>query len=206
MKKLFLTLGVSAFLCTPAFAQDDDKSIKVDVGGGLMSYGERDSFAVFGRANLMLPIVDRAFDVGIEVEGGTAIDSTNLTVGRIIPIDGVERDVFISLEDFGIQEHLAGFFVFRVPLESGLGISVRAGYHQSNFSGARVLEVPGLQTVDRENFDIDFQGPAAGLSGEYFFGKKKKNGVRFDLTWNDTGELDIDGGSTWWGISYMRRF
>lgn len=205
MKKPILALTITALMALPAHA-DDDKSIKVELGGGLMQYGEADSTAVFGRANITLPIVDRAFDIGVEVEAGSSIQASDAAVGRLISIDGIEREVFISVNDFGVQEHMAGFFIFRVPLESGLGISVRAGYHQSNFGGERLVEVPELGTSDLQVFDIDFEGPAAGLSGEYFFGKAKKNGVRFDLTWHDTGDVDIDGGSTWAGISYMRRF
>lgn len=205
MKKLILALGLSVAMASPALAQDD-RAVKVEAGGGFISYGDSTSLGLIGRANVTIPIVDRAFDIGFEVEGGTSIDAANEEVGRLIPIDGVDTEVFISVEDFGIQEHLAGFAVFRVPLESGLGVTVRAGYHQSNFSGTRLIEVPANGTTDTQTFDIDFEGPAAGLGIEYFLGKSRKNGVRFDLTWHDTGDLDIDGGSTWGSLTYMRRF
>jgi len=205
MKKLILAFGLSLFMASPALAQDDSP-VKVEAGGGLISYGDNSSMGAIGRARVTIPIVDRAFDIGFEVEGGTAIDTENVEVGRLIPIDGVDTEVFISVEDFGIQNHLAGFAIFRVPLESGLGVTVRAGYHQSNFSGTRLIQVPANGTTDTEIFDIDFEGPAAGLGIEYFLGKSKKNGFRFDLTWHDTGDLNIDGGSTWGSLTYMRRF
>jgi len=205
MKKLILTLGLSVATASTAFA-DDPKSFKVEAGGGLMSYGDNSSTAVFGRANFTIPIVDRAFDVGFEVEAGTSIQAEDAAVGRLVTIDGVDQEVFLSIDDFGVQEHMAGFAIFRVPLDSGLGVTVRAGYHKANFSGSRTVEIPALETIDIENFDIDFEGPAAGLGIEYFLGKSKKNGIRFDLTWHDTGNLDIDGGSTWGSLSYMRRF
>jgi len=205
MKKLVIALGLAFGLVGSANA-NDPKSFKVEAGGGVMSYGDGGSAAVFGRANFTIPIVDYAFDIGLEVEGGSAIQSENSTIGQLIPIDGEDREVFLTYEDFGIQDHLAGFAMFRVPLDSGLGVSVRAGYHKASFSGSRIIEVPALETMDVESFDIDFEGPAAGLAIEYFLGKRQKNGIRFDLTWHDTGSLDIDGGSTWASLSYMRRF
>lgn len=205
MKKLVFAMGLSLAMATSAYA-DDPKSFKVEAGGGFMSYGDNSSTALLGRANFTLPIVDRAFDIGIEVEAGTAIQTVNEAVGGIENIDGVDQEVFLSIDDFGVQEHMAAFAMFRVPLDSGLGVSVRAGYHKANFSGSRIVEVPALEIRDVESFDIDFEGPAAGLAIEYFIGKKQKNGFRFDLTWHDTGKLDIDGGSTWSSITYMRRF
>lgn len=205
MKKLILVLGLTTILANPAFAADE-RSVKVEAGGGFISYGDTGSIGLMGRANIAIPIVDRAFDIGFEVEGGTSIDAENSDIGGIIPIDGVDTEVFITVEDFGIQNHMAGFAFFKVPLESGLGVIVRAGYHQSNFSGTRIIEVPANGTTDTEVFDIDFEGPAAGLGIEYFIGNSKKNGVRFDLTWHDTGDLNIDGGSTWGSLTYMRRF
>ncbi len=205
MKKLVIAFGLSLSLAVPAYA-DEPKSFKVEAGGGFMSYGDSSSTALLGRANFTVPIVDRAFDIGIEVEAGKAIQTVNEAISGIETIDGVDQEVFLSIDDFGVQDHMAAFAMFRVPLDSGLGVSVRAGYHMANFSGSRVIEVPEVQLRDVESFDIDFEGPAAGLSIEYFIGKKQKNGFRFDLTWHDTGELDIDGGSTWSAITYMRRF
>jgi len=205
MKKIILAFSLAFSLAATSHAKDE-KSVKFEAGGGFISYGESQSIGVLGRANLTIPIVDRAFDIGVEVEGSTSIDNLNEQGGFIDTIDGVPTEVFLSLEDFGVQDHVAGFFLFRVPLDSGLGISARAGYFSGNFGGSLTTEIPALETTTVDVLDLDFEGVALGLAGEYFFGSKKKNGVRLDVTWYDNGDLDIDQGSTWTSISYMRRF
>jgi len=203
MRKLAVSLILGLAISAPVYA--NDKSVKVEAGPGLITYGDSGAIGLQGRANVTIPIVDRAFDIGFEVEGSTAIDKIEEGFPQILEIDGEEREVFTFLEDFGVQEHMAGYFIFRVPLESGLGVSVRAGYHKSNYGGRRIVEIPATEFTDTETFDLDFEGPAAGLGVEYFFGNKK-NGVRFDITWHDVSDLDISGGSTWSTLSYMRRF
>lgn len=203
MKKILFTTGIAMFFAFSAHA-DDDKPVKVEAGVGLTSYGDSQSIGLTGRANITIPIVDRAFDIGFEVEGGTQIDGAEEGIVRLVDIDGMTEEEFLSIEGFGVQQHLAGYFIFRVPLDSGLGISVRAGYHSSNFGGDRISEVPRLNTREVENIDVDFEGLSAGFAAEYFF--DKKNAIRFDMTWNDVGDLNIDGNRTWSTISYMRRF
>ncbi len=203
MKKLLVATGIATLFAFSAQA-DDDKPVKVEVGAGLTSYGDSQSIGLTGRANLTVPIVDRAFDIGIEVEGGTQIDGAEDGIIQLIEIDGNPEEVFTSIEGFGVQNHLAGYFMFRVPLDSGLGITVRAGYHSSNFGGDRIVEIPNLNQREVELIDLDFEGLTGGFAAEYFF--DKKNGIRFDLTWFETSDLNFDNTSTWSTISYMRRF
>lgn len=204
MKKILLSTCIATLFAATAHAKDE-KSVKVEAGAGLTTYGDSQSIGLTGRFNVTVPIVDRAFDIGLEVEGGTQIDGEEDGIVQLVDIDGTEFEQFTSIEDFGVQNHTAGYFIFRVPLDSGLGITVRAGYHKSNYGGDFIVAVPDLNQSTTELIDLDFEGWSAGLAAEYFF--DKKNGVRFDMTWMDQSDLNFEAGtSTWSSISYMRRF
>lgn len=204
MKRTLLATCIATLFAVSANAKDE-KSVKVEAGGGLVTYGNSQSIGLLGRANITIPIVDRAFDIGFEVEGSTQIDGEEDGIVQLVDIDGMDYEQFTSIESFGIQDHKAGYFIFRVPLDSGLGITVRAGYHQSNYGGDYIVAVPELNQSTTELIDIDFEGWSAGLAAEYFF--DKKNGVRFDMTWMDQSDLNFESNtSTWSTISYMRRF
>ncbi len=205
MKKLFLALGATTLIANPVLAADE-KSVKVEAGGGFITYGDSGSTGLMGRANISIPIVDRAFDIGIEVEGGTSIQDDEFQFAAISVIDDIPTDVLVTIENSGVQNHKSGYAFFRVPLDSGLGVTVRAGYHQSNFQRMRTVEIIEDGSSEVQNFDIDLEGPAAGLGIEYFFGNSKKNGIRFDFTWHDMDVLSDDLGGTWMSLNYMRRF
>lgn len=97
--------------------------------------------------------------------------------------------------DIGVDNTFAGFGVVRFPAGNNFEIFGRLGYHATKFG------VDGAV-----NGDLDTDGFAAGVGGQYFF-NGGQNGLRVEYTYLDIGSNQGNlGGGDVFSASYVRKF
>ena len=133
---------------------------------GRLGYNFTENFAVEGQA--AFGIIDDSFD---EVVEGVAVEA-----------------------NAGVNNSFAGFFKAGLPLDGGLEVFARVGYHFTEFGAS--AEAEGLTVSDSDSTD----GIAVGAGGQYFF--DNANGVRLEYTLFDGegGNADVIS------LSYVRKF
>lgn len=188
MKKILLiTAGLLAFSAAPAIAQNSGLEAHV----GVSMYENNDFTGVQGRLGYMHDT--GSFMVGVEGEIGTAFTDISDTV--FVPDFG---NVNVDLS----MDSNAGIYgVFRSNRDSQFGLIGRLGYHSTTFGST----VNGGE-LNNLGVDLTANGFAGGIGFDYAFGNGLKNVVRFDATYLDLGDFDIDDGMTVLALSYGRRF
>lgn len=188
MKKLLLlTAGFMAFSAAPAMAQNSGLEGHV----GVSMYENNDFTGVQGRLGYMHDV--GSFMIGVEGELGTAFTDVSETV---FDPDFGQVDV-----DLGIDSNAGIYGVFRSNRDSQFGLIGRLGYHSTTF-GSTVTN----SNIGSVGIDLTASGFAGGIGFDYAFGNGLKNVVRFDATYLDLGDFDIDDGMTVLALSYGRRF
>ena len=158
---------------------------------GISMYENNDFTGVQGRLGYMHDL--GSFMIGVEGEVGTAFTDVSETV--------FDPDIGNVNVDLGLDSNAGIYGVFRSNRDSQFGLIGRLGYHSTTFDST-------VSNNQIGNFDIDLtaSGFAGGVGLDYAFGGDRKNVIRFDATYLDLGDFDIDDGMTVLALSYGRRF
>lgn len=188
MKKILLiTAGLMTFAATPAMAQDSGLEAHI----GVSIYENNDFTGVQGRLGYMHDV--GSFMIGVEGEIGTSFTDISETVS--------DPDIGVVTVDLGLDSNAGIYGVFRSNRESQFGLIGRLGYHTTEFGST--VSGAGIRDI---GIDLTASGFAGGIGLDYAFGGDRKNVVRFDATYLDLGDFDIDDGMTVLALSYGRRF
>ena len=188
MKKILLiTAGLLAFASTPAMAQNSGLEAHI----GISMYENNDFTGVQGRLGYMHDI--GSFMIGVEGEVGTAFTDISETV--------FDPEIGNVTVDLGLDTNAGVYGVFRSNRDSQFGLIGRLGYHSTTF-GTTVSN----NQIGNVDVDLTASGFAGGIGLDYAFGGDRKNVIRFDATYLDLGDFDIDDGMTVLALSYGRRF
>ena len=188
MKKILLiSAGLMAMSATPTFAQDSGLEVHV----GVSMYENNDFTGVQGRLGYMHDV--GSFMIGVEGEIGTSFTDISETVN--------DPDFGAISVDLGLDSNAGIYGVFRSNRDSQFGLIGRLGYHSTTFGST----VTGAG-VNNLGIDLTASGFAGGVGFDYAFGETRRNVVRFDATYLDLGDFDIDDGLTVLALSYGRRF
>lgn len=211
MKKTALSIAIALLVSSPAFAQSG--TFDASVGG--VTFNDQQFIGAIGRLGYTVPIFDDVFAIGVEADAGFGLAGIESFPAEVIADEFGNQYLLAFDIDEKVKESFGGYLVARTSTTKQFGVIGRVGYHSSRYTAdvfSRVVdstlplsEVSSeLTTGTTENFDLKFKGLSAGVGIEYFF--SKKNGVRLDATFVDTGDLDNDQGGTWTSIVYVRRF
>lgn len=188
MRKILLTAAILITAsAAPALAQDSGLEAHV----GVSMYENNDFIGVQGRLGYMHDV--GGFTIGAEGEIGTAF--TEVTERFTDPELG-NIDVDVS-----VDSNVGIYGVVRTNRDSSFGLIGRLGYHSTKFGGNVSNGAIGSISTD-----LSASGFAGGVGIDYAFGNDRKNVVRFDATYLDLGDLEIDDGMTVLALSYGRRF
>lgn len=188
MKKILLiAAGLIAASATPALAQNSGLEAHV----GVSMYENNDFTGVQGRLGYMHDV--GGFMIGVEGELGTAFTDISETV--------FDPDLGNVNVDLSIDSNAGVYGVVRTNRESQFGFIGRLGYHSTTFG--TTVSGNGIGNI---GVDLTANGFAGGIGMDYAFGNGLKNVVRFDATYLDLGDFDIDDGMTVLALSYGRRF
>jgi len=188
MKKILLvTIGLIAFASSPAMAQNSGLEAHI----GVSMYENNDFTGVQGRLGYMHDVGN--FMIGVEGEVGTSFTDVSETV-----FDPTLGNVDVDLD---LDSNAGIYGVFRSNRDSQFGLIGRLGYHSTKF-GTTVSN----NQIGNIGIDLTASGFAGGVGMDYAFGDDRKNVVRFDATYLDLGDFDIDDGMTVLALSYGRRF
>ena len=192
-------IGFGSMMPVSDGGNDDDLgfgAVFVRVGTGLSRTGLGRFFAVEGEAGF-----------------GFGEDTT------VTRFPGTAFDPFVSSRQTYEADGMFGVFgVARAPFAGSRGHAfLRLGYgsHSYSLEGSTTINpnpngiVEGTQTASR---DFSLAGPALGFGAEGFWGRERRNGVRFDImAVADTGgervdtDLFLDGSGSA-SLAYVRRF
>ena len=196
---IYANAGIGSLLPVSEDDTDDDLgfgAVFVRVGTGLSRTGVGRFFAVEAEAGLGFG-EDTVVTVSNPIFDSSFVDSR-----QTYEADGM----------FGL------FGVARAPFASNRGHAyLRLGYGSHSYSlegtttvGPNPDGIPeGTQTASR---DISLSGPALGFGAEGFWGRERRNGIRFDImALADTGGERVDtglflDGSGSVSLAYVRRF
>lgn len=188
MKKLFvISAALMAISATPALSQDSGFETHV----GVSIYDTNEFIGGQARLGYMHDVGN--FMIGVEGEAGTAFTDTSETV-----FDPVIGNVDV---DLGLDSNIGIYGVARTNRSSNFGLIGRVGYHSTKFGADIANEGLGLLSVG-----LSTDGFAGGVGIDYAFGNDRRNVIRFDATYLDLGDLDIDDGLTVLALSYGHRF
>ncbi len=186
-KTLLFAAGLVALATTPAMAQNSGLEGHV----GVSMYENNDFTGIQGRLGYMHDV--GSFMLGVEGEVGTAFTDISETV--------FDPDLGNVDVDLGLDSNAGIYGVFRSNRNSQFGLIGRLGYHSTQFGST--VSAEGIGNI---GIDLTASGFAGGVGFDYAFGGDRKNVVRFDATYLDLGDFDIDDGMTVLALSYGRRF
>lgn len=120
---------------------------------------------------------------GVEAQGGLGVIDDKETIGATT-VKG------------GIDYYMSGFVTGRIPASEQFELIGRVGYYFGEIGGS----------VGNTSVDVDVDGFAAGIGGQFNLGADRKSAIRAEYTYLDVDTAGASGGGDLYTVSFIRKF